>query len=179
METIKISRVQLGLTQQEFADYLGVHRSQLSKAEMGTYTLKTSALMKLADLEKLLVSKPAAATIIRYVDDRPSVDYCKRRAAKVNFEVYRLGEKLKSMKEKFETLSGQHTQLESIVERDNDFNDMIKFQKMRLARRLESCDEIAQEALKIKMTVLLAEHNALEKYLMKSLDPYYEQTNIS
>ncbi len=59
IDSIKKCRLQLGLTQQELADYLGVHRTSLAKAEKGTFILTTAPLMKLSALEKFLQQQPA------------------------------------------------------------------------------------------------------------------------
>ncbi len=57
MSGIQHLREKFGLTQQQLAVYLGVARSHLAMAEKATRSLPTSALLKLAVLEKSLHSK--------------------------------------------------------------------------------------------------------------------------
>jgi transcriptional regulator with XRE-family HTH domain len=65
----ELLRVNLGITQEEFADYLGVTRTLLSMNEKGFRSLPTPALLKMANLEiiyhnflKVVKSKKTSAT---------------------------------------------------------------------------------------------------------------------
>ncbi len=57
MSGIQHLREKFGLTQEQFAIYLGVTRSHLSMAEKAARSLPTKALLKLAALEKSLHSR--------------------------------------------------------------------------------------------------------------------------
>jgi hypothetical protein len=48
----------------------------------------------------------------------------------------------------------------------------------RIKRRLDNCDEKAQEALKLRICILAAQRSAAAKYLKKVRYPGYGKTNI-
>lgn len=60
MEEIDLESIRntLGLSQQNLADFLGVHRSAVSKTELGTRTLPDVALIKAIALDHLIESFP-------------------------------------------------------------------------------------------------------------------------
>jgi transcriptional regulator with XRE-family HTH domain len=65
IEGIAATRVRLGLSQQEFADQLGISRSLVAKAEGRQRTLPTSTIVKIASLEILLAGANSAKVAVQ------------------------------------------------------------------------------------------------------------------
>ncbi len=56
MKNLNAVRINLGLSQLEMANYLQIHRSQLTMYEQGKRDLPTHALVKLAEMELFLLN---------------------------------------------------------------------------------------------------------------------------
>ncbi len=166
--------MQLGLTQQELADYLGVQRSSLAKAEKGSLILTTAPLMKLVALEKHVQQQPTEKQELKEKNIfNKSSDFCKKTEIKCKCELNLLRSKLEVMKKTFSQLQYQYT-IHTLAASDcNDLKSLKFLQTVRIQRRLNNCDEKAQEALKLRICILAAERSATAKYLKKFRYPGY------
>lgn len=180
METIRSCRIKLGLSQQEFAEYLMIERSRLSRAENGMSTLPASALMKLASLEKFLEHQPKVPAAGKKEKCLKSVRYCQGREVKAKYDLMIMRLQLERMKKTHAGLHYKYKMLEiETVDAGQGLDSIKNYQKIRMARQLKTCDATAQEHLQVRISILAAELSAIRRYLKKNQDPIREKPTLS
>ena len=170
IEGIAATRVRLGLSQQEFADQLGISRSLVAKAEGRQRTLPTSTIVKIASLEILLAGANSAKSAERphpveveetYLNDHaPSLAYHKEMRCRA--EALSLQCRLDVMEAKYKQLRLSLDQVETLVEtgkgKEANFGvGYFEIHRHKLCRTLNKCSMPAQANLRHRIALLYAE----------------------
>lgn len=148
MNSLKDIRTQLGLSQCEMANKLGIERSRLAKAETGDRSLDSASLMKLAELEKGVREHCPVDTNA----DR-AISYCRKQLRNNNQAIINLERKLERMQRCY--VIGKELPIATLG---------CKHQK-RVERRHINCGSCAQQIVKIKMDMLLGANRLLEQFI--------------
>lgn len=94
MELITELKEQLGISQQEIADYLGISRSAVSMAESYHRELSTKAMLKLLKLRQLLSEAGKALSAVKNQQNVPSKDFLQKHHQECLKKQQQLREKL-------------------------------------------------------------------------------------
>lgn len=154
----------MGLSQEEFASYLGVNRSVLARAEKGAVLLSINALEKLGAIEMKLLTFQIKTERRDYRVCDETIQFFQKRRDKVQDNILLLKDNLERMKSIYNRLRIKLKILP--IDPDNDANMVrIHFQNVRLERQFSKCDLGAQKKLESRIYVLCAELTAYEQVL--------------
>ena len=100
MKNLNSVRTNLGLSQFEMANYLHIHRSQLTMYEQGKRDLPTHALVKLAEMELFLINfnaQPSKSSLIEAEQLQKAVEIFEKHQKEIAFRQMVLQKKLEKL----------------------------------------------------------------------------------
>ena len=171
MEDIKTYRLKLGLSQVQFSEYLGIHRTQLVRAENGETFLNNAALKKLKVVGKCLDNHVDVEATIKLKNGTDEcANYCKTEESKVVLQLTKCIRNLERITRNYNELNEQNMLLcvEGMAY-PAELVDKITYQKLIVQHRLKYCNEAVQEILKLKISMLSAQLTAIRKFRKKKI----------
>lgn len=166
ISTLTATRNRLGLTQEEFAEQLGVSRSMIGMAECRQRTLPTETLVKLAALEITMagnttegvIDKPHPAELEESClnEHSTSMTYLKEKSCRAEAELLQC--RLTVMESKYRQHRGCVDQLEKLVGQPTSgfAPGWLETHHYRALCKLNKCSLVAQANLRHKIALLHA-----------------------
>jgi transcriptional regulator with XRE-family HTH domain len=172
MKTVKHTRLLLGLSQRDLAQYLGIARTRLMKTEKGDCGLSTVALFKLAYIEKrILTATPADAAKKVATCTKSTRDFCTRRALNCRYKLAVLKRRRDAMEFTYNRVMRLQQLLQILeTETGGSNNPWILLQKQKAEKTLQACSPTWLSELHAKIYLLTAEADSIDLYL-KQQDP--------
>ena len=178
-------RVRLGISQPDFADYLGVTRSQLAMHEQGSRSLPTEALMKLAKMETTLHSMEQSGGAKTFQPPLHTKMKTKHEAIKIklNDQLEDCTDRLNSIQRRLDKMNAENTRaetwwkllnkmMEKLPAGENKKEDLswLEKQKNQTVNKMIRHGIAAQAKLQVASQSLHAEVKACKTLLKKMSD---------
>ncbi len=162
------TRERLGLSQSQLAKQLKIPKATLAMAEIGQRSLPVAALLKVAELElKIIAASQVPFTNSRglNVEEEPQKaisDFMSAREDECQYEIWGCTRRLVRMEEEYEKLITQLQLIKNMIEPEadkpeNDLMIELKYQEMRIVKRISNCGISQQNVLRTRIAVLSAE----------------------
>lgn len=162
-------REELGISQQQLADYLGVSRALLSLAEMNERSLPAAALIKAGEIELVLKSKKTSPKLKQFTNKQTTAlqKMLQQRRKDCVYELSVAKKKLDKMKLQYQQAANALSVANSLLNTvSNDAKR--KMDKLWLEileddtlKKMQSFGEAAQMKLQLKIELLEFELTAL------------------
>lgn len=191
INALALLRKKLGLSQEQMAIKLNVHRSTVKFVEQGKRTLPTTALITLANLEIIMAAEVPRQ---QYVDPHPletgSLDIFRRkyealfaRETVCRLHINRLHDKLESISSLYQKSRERLQIIEAAIlenEQDEHLVKMWQRQHNLVTNSLTICGLPMQVILRTRITLLQAEadmYSNLNEQLRKELPDFFFAPN--
>jgi transcriptional regulator with XRE-family HTH domain len=173
MKSLKELRTQLGLTQQDLAEYLRVARSNVAKAEGGSRSLPSAALIKVGQI----INYMTTASYFKSVEERSCMSEsesgwhkanCALRLQVCTYNMAILERRLISL----ETIYSQNVKLYAVLNQQQCTSPSEEHGRLvrlkRVERKLHESSLLVQENIKERIHMLNAEAQYLNQFLIKN-----------
>jgi DNA-binding XRE family transcriptional regulator len=176
MYTVKNIRKHFGLGQKDLATLLGVSRFSILRTEKGKGALDTSALLKMAELQKCMEQEEVKR---KESCNEETLRYCGKLEADCLFRLAKLKRKLVSMQKSFDKCCRMQSLLAQLNPgSDKHTQTWLKLQAIKMERTANRCNETEQAAQQILIMMCAAELTALRNY-MRQYKVHPVKTDIS
>lgn len=169
MKSLKALRKELGMSQHDLSQFLGISRSHLAMSENGHRKLDSLTLIRLAHVDELTCEKKPGAGEIPVPASDKMIEFKERilfQKQKCLYRIAILERKLSRMRSTYEQASKQLHVFEFLLnEGVIEHQNWLRYKITKVTRLMYASGEAYQEQISNKIRILRAEEKELIGYL--------------